>query len=149
MEKLLDVLNDLTQIIGQVRNEISMSIRDSQEKEEELKKREDDLTVSNANLEIREGQVSKVEDVLALEKSTKETLIDVEQKAVELSNAQVKFSEQITQTKANIQVELDNLKRERELIDQEHIILDKREKDIHDKEQEFVTQLLKKIREVK
>lgn len=149
MEKLLDVLNDLTQIIGQVRNEISMSIRDSQEKEEELKKREDDLTVSNANLEIREGQVSKVEDVLALEKSTKETLIDVEQKAVELSNAQVKFSEQITQTKANIQVELDNLKRERELIDQEHIILDKREQDIHDKEQEFVTQLLKKIREVK
>lgn len=149
MEKLLDVLNDLTQIIGQVRNEISMSIRDSQEKEEELKKREDDLTVSNANLEIREGQVSKVEDVLALEKSTKETLIDVEQKAVELSNAQIKFSEQITQTKANIQVELDNLKRERELIDQEHIILDKREKDIHDKEQEFVTQLLKKIREVK
>jgi vacuolar-type H+-ATPase subunit I/STV1 len=149
MESVLKKVGEFSGVVGEFRDMVIKTIKDVSETKEALELTKIEQDTRNEELNAREVEIKKVEDIIALNESTKKILAEVETKTRDLSIAQVAFSDSIAKQKTELNEIIVKCKREQELINQEHAAIDLREKKIKEDQLGFMARLMAKMGELK
>jgi len=132
MLEILNKIGEVSGVLGDFRTEVIKTLEDIASKKQELDLVKIEQDTKQKDLDAREAEIKKIEDISTLYNNAKAALKEVENKTAELLTRETDFAENVFKQKKELNELALNCKHEQELIAQEHAILNKREEKIEE-----------------
>jgi hypothetical protein len=145
MEGILLKLDEAVKVIATARLDIAEDLSIITAREETLRQGKEGLKIKSEELNAREFEIRKIEDIIAFEQSAKELMVKARAEKEAVNKEARSFDEYMLKERKEISIARQQVDSERAMLKKEYAAIEMIKAELKKKEEEFLTRLIKKI----